>query len=417
MILQRERCLDLRSHKREIVIDKRIDGRLQKLGLIHISKVKHVNADIALLKALVEFWRPETHTFHFPVGEMTVTLQDVKYLYRLRTVGKLVIGSTTGVYFDDHVSAQLFATANWAREKMGNRRNIRLKWLRENYSNWPPVGASDDELDRYTRAVAMELFGTLMFPDILQDSVSAFYLDLVAENLNEDKNWNWGGVVLACLYHSLDRAAVRFKVVTGPWILLLFWAWTYLPVCRPTLPDEAFPGFGQPDIDSCPPFGRKWAEARSFSKNTHRGAVEYARDHLATLEVEDVNLLPYEDDRETHAAWIDEALAALRVETRPWTDVVSLREDRSFLHLASRPRHASNVEENNALKNAVHAISLLVKKGCKKIGKAILTNCRSQLQDASMPFRIEDLLEQRGLPTNIEDIPCSSEESQEPHTN
>ncbi|KAJ3687308.1 hypothetical protein LUZ61_016472 [Rhynchospora tenuis] len=111
---------------------------------------------------------------------MTVTLQDVKYLYDLRTVGKPVTGSTTGVYFDDQVSAQLFSTANWAREKTGNRRNIRLKWLRENCSNWPLIGASDDELDRYTRAVAMELFGTLMFPDILQDSVPAFYLDLVA---------------------------------------------------------------------------------------------------------------------------------------------------------------------------------------------------------------------------------------------
>ncbi|KAJ3698724.1 hypothetical protein LUZ61_002429 [Rhynchospora tenuis] len=386
---ERERCLDLRSHKREIVIDKRIDGRLQKLGLIHISKVKHVNADIALLKALVEFWRPEMHTFHFPVGEMTVTLQDVKYLYGLRTVGKPVTGSTTGVQFDDQVSAQLFATANWAREKTGNRRNIRLKWLRENCSNWPPVGASDDELDRYTRAVAMELFGTLMFPDILQDS----------GNLNEDKNWNWGGAVLACLYHSLDRAALRFKVVTGPWMLLMFWAWSYISVCRPSLPDEPFPGFGQPDIDSCPPFGRKFAEGRSFSKNTHRGTVEYARDHLATLEVEDVNWLPYTDDRQSIFGGFGDG------------------EDRSFLHLASRPRHASDVEENNALKNAVHAISLLVKKGCRRIGKAILTNCRSQLRDASMPFRIEDLLEQRGLPTKIEDVPDSSEESQEPQTN
>ncbi|KAJ3707687.1 hypothetical protein LUZ61_011392 [Rhynchospora tenuis] len=518
---ERESFFELRSHKREIVIDNRIDGRLQKLGLIHISKVKHVNADIALLKALVEFWRPETHTFHFPVGEMTVTLQDVKYLYGLRTVGKPVTGSTTRVQFDDQVSAQLFATANWAREKRGNRRSIRLKWLRENCSNWPPVGASDDELDRYTRAVAMELFGTLMFPDILQDSVPAFLLDLVAGNLNEDKYWNWGGAVLACLYHSLDRAALRFKVVTGPWMLLLFWAWSYISVCRPSLPDDPFPGFGQPDIDSCPPFGRKFAEGRSFSKNTHRGAVEYARDHLATLEVEDINWLPYRDDRQrmprvaqlfsasdyvrmpvifyhivayygtkssdqvvcrpedtgpayyypercrrqfglyqlvppplplswhsmrnyinfernsfanpdwssifhvAHAAWSDEALAALQVDLRPWTDADSLRyfrwfwrwggselptpreqaearirrrgdvpiSQRQYAPMGSKLRNTGN----SALKNAVHAISLLVKKGCRRIGKAILMNCRSQLQDASMPLRIEDLLEQRGL--------------------
>ncbi|KAJ3690526.1 hypothetical protein LUZ61_019690 [Rhynchospora tenuis] len=440
---------------------------------------------------------------------MTVTLHDVKYLYGLRTVGKPVTGSTTGVHFYDQVSAQLFATANWAREKTGNRRNIRLKWLRENCSNWPPVGASDYELDRYTRAVAMELFGTLMFPDILQDS----------GNLNEDKNWNWGGAVLACLYHSLDRAALRFKVVTGPW--MLFWAWSYISVCRPSLPDKPFLGFGQPDIDSCPPFGRKFAEGRSFSKNTHRGAVEYARDHLATLEVEDVNWLPYVDDRQSmprvaqlfsasdyarmplifyhivayyypercrrqfglyqlvppplplswhtmrnymnfqrnsfanpnwstifhaaHAAWSDEALTALQIDLRPWTDADSLRYFRWFWRWGGSelptPREQAEARirrrcdvpisqrqyapmgsklrnmENNALKNAVHAVSLIVKKGCKRIGNAILTNCRSQLRDASTPFRIEDLLEQRGLPTKIEDIPDSSEESQEPQTN
>ncbi|KAJ3687307.1 hypothetical protein LUZ61_016471 [Rhynchospora tenuis] len=301
---------------------------------------------------------------------------------------------------------------------------------------------------------------------------------------------------------------MRFKIVTGPWMLLLFWAWTYLLVCRPTLPDEAFPGFGHPDIDSCPPFGRKWGEARSFSKNTHRGAVEYARDHLATLEVEDVNWLPYEDDLESmprvaqlwsaadharmplifyhivayyysercrrqfglyqlvppplplswntmrnymnfernsfahpnwsdifqaaHAAWTDEALVALRVETRPWTDADSIRYFRWLWRWGgselptpreqaeARIRRRGDVpisqrQGNNALKNAIHAISLIVKKGCKKVGKAILTNCRSQLRDSSMPFRIEDLLEQRRLPTNIEDIPDSSDESQEPH--
>jgi hypothetical protein len=31
--------------------------------------------DFSLLSALLDHWRPETHTFHFTVGEMTVTLR------------------------------------------------------------------------------------------------------------------------------------------------------------------------------------------------------------------------------------------------------------------------------------------------------------------------------------------------------
>ena len=37
--------------------------------------------DRSLLAALVDRWRPETHTFHFPVGEMAPTLEDVNFLF------------------------------------------------------------------------------------------------------------------------------------------------------------------------------------------------------------------------------------------------------------------------------------------------------------------------------------------------
>ena len=41
--------------------------------------------------ALVDRWRPETHMFHLPCGEMTPTLQDVAYL-----LGLLIIGLVEG---------------------------------------------------------------------------------------------------------------------------------------------------------------------------------------------------------------------------------------------------------------------------------------------------------------------------------
>ena len=43
--------------------------------------------DWCLLTVLVDRWRPETHTFHLPCGEMAPTLQDVTFLIGLPRVG------------------------------------------------------------------------------------------------------------------------------------------------------------------------------------------------------------------------------------------------------------------------------------------------------------------------------------------
>ena len=42
---------------------------------------------------MLERWRPKTHTFHLPIGECTVTLQDVYMLLGLPIDGKAVNGS------------------------------------------------------------------------------------------------------------------------------------------------------------------------------------------------------------------------------------------------------------------------------------------------------------------------------------
>jgi Plant mobile domain len=51
---------------------------------------KYIHLDWSLLSALVDRWRPETHTFHLPCGEMAPTLQDVACLLGLPLRGLAV---------------------------------------------------------------------------------------------------------------------------------------------------------------------------------------------------------------------------------------------------------------------------------------------------------------------------------------
>ena len=52
--------------------------------------------DHGLIMALVERWRPETHTFHMPHSEVTIILQEV--LFGLPIDGEAIVGSTTLIW-------------------------------------------------------------------------------------------------------------------------------------------------------------------------------------------------------------------------------------------------------------------------------------------------------------------------------
>ena len=62
--------------------------------------------DMSLLAALLDRWRPETHTFHLPVGEMTPTLQDVAMLLRLPCAGRAVGAEDVGLSWRDDLLAR-----------------------------------------------------------------------------------------------------------------------------------------------------------------------------------------------------------------------------------------------------------------------------------------------------------------------
>lgn len=59
------------------------------------SHVRNMKIDHTLMTALVKRWRHETHKCHIPVGEATITLEDITILLGLRIDGRSVTSHLT----------------------------------------------------------------------------------------------------------------------------------------------------------------------------------------------------------------------------------------------------------------------------------------------------------------------------------
>ena len=71
-----------------------IELLIAHIGFAYVAKLCHFKIDHHLVTALVERWRPQTHTFHLPVGECTITLEDVALQLGIKVDGRPIIGAT-----------------------------------------------------------------------------------------------------------------------------------------------------------------------------------------------------------------------------------------------------------------------------------------------------------------------------------
>nr|XP_016513379.1 PREDICTED: serine/threonine-protein phosphatase 7 long form homolog [Nicotiana tabacum] len=78
---------DMWGFLRDRALHPRIVRRLQDTGFYRIVEIGRLQLDWSLITALIEWWRPETHTLHLPIGEATITLQDVEVMYGLPVDG------------------------------------------------------------------------------------------------------------------------------------------------------------------------------------------------------------------------------------------------------------------------------------------------------------------------------------------
>ncbi|CAL5350465.1 unnamed protein product [Camellia sinensis] len=88
----------------DTALDHRVLRCLLRAGFYGVYRIGPIRLDHHLVTTLVERWRIETRTFHFPVGESTVTLQDVAILFGLPVDGHAVTGKDPGNMLDDLIA-------------------------------------------------------------------------------------------------------------------------------------------------------------------------------------------------------------------------------------------------------------------------------------------------------------------------
>ncbi|KAL2475984.1 serine/threonine-protein phosphatase 7 long form-like protein [Abeliophyllum distichum] len=213
-------------------LDPQVQQLMLQAGFYGVYKAGRIRLDHALITALVERWRPETHTFHLPVGEATVTLQDISVLWGLPVDGDPITGVDTNRSMEEWQDICNELLGFKPPPEDFDRGRLKIRCLQERFKTLPE-GASKDTMQFYARAYILQLLGGQLLSDMSNNKVKLMYLPLLRD-FEAAGRLSWGSAVLSCLYRALCRATKpETSDICGPLVLLQIWAWERVPFIRP----------------------------------------------------------------------------------------------------------------------------------------------------------------------------------------
>nr|XP_043638300.1 protein MAIN-LIKE 1-like [Erigeron canadensis] len=189
--------------------------------------------DHSLINVLVERWRSETNTFHLPVGEATVTLQDVQVIWGLPIQGLAVTGvwvteTQDEDYWNNLCQEYLGFIPSEDRDSVSKGRiNFNTLALSINFSNLDEK--NEQECICMARRIILTLIGSELFLDANTKDVSLNLLRNLVDMSKEGRR-SWGSATLCCLYRNLSKATKPDRMgIYGPLLLMQYWAWERFP--------------------------------------------------------------------------------------------------------------------------------------------------------------------------------------------
>ncbi|BAH93949.1 Os07g0513300 [Oryza sativa Japonica Group] len=295
---ERLKTLRVRGHTAHILFDDRYVPYLRRAKLLAFVTMAQRPVPLynaAALTALVDRWRPETHTFHLPCGELTVTLEDVAMILGLPIRGQAVTGDTASGNWRERVEEYLGLEPPVAPDgqRQTKTSGVPLSWLRANFGQCP-AEADEATVQRYCRAYVLYIFGSILFPDSGGDMASWMWLPLLAD-WDEAGTFSWGSAALAWLYRQLCDACRRQggdANLAGCVWLLQVWMWMRLPVGRPMWrTHQAWP---HQDADRRPTVAHLWESVPSPVVGRRNLAYYHYTNEMDYLQPEHVVWMPYQ---------------------------------------------------------------------------------------------------------------------------
>ncbi|XP_027368141.1 protein MAIN-LIKE 2-like [Abrus precatorius] len=144
-------------------------------GFAGVAQLACFPIDRHLITALVERWRPETHTFHMPPGECTITLQDIVIQIGLHIDGKAIIAAVGGN--KAQIVEDLLGIRPLDDAFAGS--SLKLSWLDQHFTHVAMHNHNELQLTRFARAYILRLIGGFMLADHSSSRVPVRYLPFV----------------------------------------------------------------------------------------------------------------------------------------------------------------------------------------------------------------------------------------------
>ncbi|KAE8791753.1 Serine/threonine-protein phosphatase 7 long form-like protein [Hordeum vulgare] len=212
--------LRLRGHNpnESLLYDLRYEPYFRRMDLLQFvlnfkGTPPWLNATV--LTALTDRWRPETHSFHLPLGEMTITLEDIAMITGLPIEDRALTWKVRSDGWRQRVAALVGVEPEpWTNETRKDPRpsGVLFSWIQRHFRKCPR-DASPAIVERFARAYLWNLLTQVVFPDGMGDTASWMFLYPLRD---WDVKWSWGSAALAFLYRQIRLSSL------SRYLILLF---------------------------------------------------------------------------------------------------------------------------------------------------------------------------------------------------